>query len=65
MERLDKAMDKTGPGNELANLLEGFRRDGIRMWIISFMQRPRLLRRLQLWKLNRYFQAVVTPEQVS
>ena len=63
--RLDKVMDETGPGNELVNLLEGFKRDGIRMGIVSFMRRPRLLRRLELWKLTSFFQAVVTPEQVS
>ncbi len=65
LERLDKVMDETGPGPEVVTLLDRFKKDGFRMGLVTFMRRPRLVRRLDLWKLTSYFTSIITPEQIS
>lgn len=63
-EKLDARMDKTGPGDDLTKLLELFRENGLLMGIVTFVRRPRLTRRLKIWKLQDYFQSTVTPDEV-
>jgi phosphoglycolate phosphatase-like HAD superfamily hydrolase len=34
------------------------------MGIVTFVRKTRLMRRLDMWKLEDYFQSAITPEQV-
>ncbi len=63
LERLDKTMDETGPGNDLVSILDEFQRREVRMGIVTFQRSPRLQRRLEAWQLASYFRSIVTPEQ--
>lgn len=65
LERLDKVMDHTGPGDGLVSVLDELERERVRMGIVTFQQRPRLEHRLQAWNLKNYFMSIVTPEQHS
>ena len=62
LEKLDRIMDETGPGNEIVRTLDELRGDGFRMGLVTFQRRPRLERRLKAWTLKDYFQSIVTPE---
>jgi len=62
---LDAKMDATGPGMELVKLLRQFKRDRVQMGIVTFVRQARLAKRLEKWKLEDYFQATVSPEQVQ
>ncbi len=64
-ERLDRSMDLSGPGDELLTVLNTLRSARVDLGIVSFIRGPRLAKRLQLWRLDNYFQAVVTPECFS
>ena len=64
-EKLDAKMDETGPGDDLIKLLEQFKHEGLLMGIVTFVRRPRLNRRLDVWNLGSYFRSTITPEQVS
>ena len=59
-EKLDAKMDETGPGDDLIKLLEHFRQKGLLMGIVTFVRRPRLARRLKIWKLEDYFLSLRT-----
>lgn len=63
LEKLDKIMDDTGPGEDMLRILGEFSKKGVRMGIVTFQRRPRLERRLEAWRLKDYFQSIVTPEQ--
>ncbi len=63
LERLDKTMDETGPGEDLVSVLDEFQRREVRMGIVTFQRRPRLQRRLEAWRLADYFRSIVTPEE--
>jgi HAD superfamily hydrolase (TIGR01549 family) len=64
-EKLDAKMDETGPGKDLVGLLEQLKQNGFIMGIVTFVRRPRLTRRLDVWKLGDYFRSTITPDQVS
>ncbi len=64
-ERLDAHMDKTGPDERTVKLLREFTRCGLRMGIVTFVRKPRIQRRLDVWKLKEYFPSVVTPDDVT
>ena len=61
---LDERMDATGPSPEIVAVLEQFDRKGFRMGIVTFVRRPRILRRLDVWKLKNLFGSVITPDDV-
>lgn len=63
LERLDRVMDSTGPGEGMVNVLDELERKGVLMAIVTFQRRPRLEHRLEAWNLKNYFRSVVTPEQ--
>ncbi len=63
-ERLDARMDQTGPDEKLVELLKEFTNRGCRMGIVTFVRKPRILRRLDVWKLKEYFRSVITPDDV-
>jgi HAD superfamily hydrolase (TIGR01549 family) len=65
LQKLDERMDASGPGDGLVKLLNSFRKNHLRMGLVTFMRQPRLARRLEQWKLASYFQSVVTPEQLG
>ncbi len=65
LSKLDREMDATGPGDELLTVLNTLRSARIGLGIVSFMRKPRLLKRLELWTLNNYFESIVTPEDFS
>ena len=64
-EKLDAKMDETGPGNDLVKLLEQLKQKGFILGIVTFVRKTRLTRRLDMWKLEDYFQSAITPEQVQ
>ena len=64
-ERLDARMDKTGPNEKIVRLLRELARRGFRMGIVTFVRKPRIHRRLDLWKLKEYFLSVITPDDVT
>ena len=61
---LDARMDQTGPDDKVVRLLEACDQAGFRMGIVTFVRRPRITRRLDAWKFNRYFRSVVTPDDL-
>jgi HAD superfamily hydrolase (TIGR01549 family) len=65
LQKLDLVMDATGPGEELVRLLSRLQDKDIQMGIVTFQRLPRLQRRLHLWKLEKYFRSIVTPDQVA
>ncbi len=64
-KRLDAQMDKTGPDERTVKLLREFTRRGLRMGIVTFVRKPRIQRRLDVWKLKEYFPSVITPDDVT
>ncbi len=64
-ERLDAHMDKTGPDERTVKLLREFTRHGLRMGIVTFVRKPRIQRRLDVWKLKEYFSSVIAPDDVT
>ncbi len=63
-ERLDAKMDDAGPGEKLNRLLKRFALEDFRMGIVTFVRSPRILRRLEVWRLKDYFRSVITPDEV-
>lgn len=63
-DKLDAKMDENGPGEDLIRLLEQLKQRGLSMGIVTFVRRPRLTRRLKIWKLEDYFRSTVTPGEV-
>lgn len=61
-EKLDARMDKTGPEDNLADLLGALVDQGFRLGIVTFVRKPRIARRLAVWKLDQYFRSVMTPD---
>jgi HAD superfamily hydrolase (TIGR01549 family) len=64
-EILDERMDKSGPDKNLVKMLGKFAREGFRLGIVTFVRKPRISRRLDVWKLKEYFQSVITPDDVA
>jgi HAD superfamily hydrolase (TIGR01509 family) len=64
-ERLDARMDQTGPEKKLVELLKKFKQRGFQMGIVTFVRRPRIRRRLDVWNLKEYFPSVITPDDVT
>jgi phosphoglycolate phosphatase len=64
-EKLDAKMDETGPGKGVIRLLEQLKQEGFIMALVTFVRKPRLTRRLDMWKLGDYFCSAITPEQVA
>lgn len=64
-ERLDAKMDDAGPGDKLNRLLKRFLDEDFRMGIVTFVRSPRILRRLEVWRLKDYFRSVITPDEVA
>ena len=62
LERLDRRMDEMGPDDDLSRMLRQFKRDGFRLGIVTFVRRPRITRRLDVWKMGDYFESVMTPD---
>jgi len=65
LQKLDIVMDATGPSDELVQLLSNLQNRDVRMGIVTFQRLPRLQRRLEIWKLKKYFRSIVTPDQVA
>jgi HAD superfamily hydrolase (TIGR01549 family) len=61
-ELLDSKMDETGPDKSLVKLLKKFAKEPFRLGLVTFVRKPRITRRLETWRLNEYFQSVVTPD---
>ncbi len=64
-EILDQRMDATGPDKNLVKMLGKFERDGFRLGIVTFVRKPRIARRLDIWKIKQHFRSVVTPDDVA
>jgi pyrophosphatase PpaX len=64
-EILDSRMDMTGPDHAVVDMLKKFQHQGFRMGIVTFVRKPRILHRLDVWKLKSFFGSVVTPDDLS
>ncbi len=62
---LDERMDKAGPDKNLVKMLQEFRDQGFRLGMVTFVRKPRITRRLNMWKLGEYFESVMTPDDES
>jgi pyrophosphatase PpaX len=62
---LDAQMDKTGPDQLLVDMLKEFKRTGFNLGIVTFVRKPRIVRRLEVWRLADQFGSVITPDDVS
>jgi HAD superfamily hydrolase (TIGR01549 family) len=62
---LDARMDYTGPDKSVVELLKTFALQGFRLGMVTFVRKPRITRRLDLWKLKQYFESVITPDDES
>ncbi len=61
-ELLDERMDKTGPDQHLDRILQELINDGFQLGLVTFVRRPRIRRRLNVWNLANYFESVMTPD---
>ena len=61
-ERLDKRMDETGPDKTVTTVLQQLKHEGLRLGIVTFVRKPRIKRRLEVWQLTEYFDTVMTPD---
>jgi pyrophosphatase PpaX len=64
-EILDSRMDTSGPDERIVAMLEKFQHKGFRMGIVTFVRKPRISHRLDVWKLNSFFGSVITPDDMS
>lgn len=64
-EILDSRMDTSGPERAVTSTLKKFQHQGFRMGIVTFVRKPRISRRLDVWRLKSYFGSVITPDDVS
>ena len=64
-EILDSRMDATGPDHAIVATLKKFQDQGFRMGIVTFVRKPRISRRLEVWKLKNFFGSVITPDDVA
>ena len=62
-QKIDEAMDASGPGNELLSLLNNLTSNNFRLGLVTFVRKPRLMRRLDKWGLSHFFSAIITPER--
>jgi HAD superfamily hydrolase (TIGR01549 family) len=65
IQKLDEIMDSSGPGDYLLDLLNNLQKENSRLGLVTFMRRPRLMRRLEKWGMTHYFKSIMTPEQWS
>ncbi len=63
LQKMDQVMDASGPGDGLAGLLNGLKRENFRLGLVTFMRQSRLMDRLDKWRLADYFESIMTPEQ--
>jgi len=62
---LDERMDQTGPNKNLTEMLQEFTSQGFRLGMVTFVRKPRIMRRLDVWNLGQYFESVMTPDDES
>jgi HAD superfamily hydrolase (TIGR01549 family) len=62
---LDERMDQTGPDKNLNKMLSEFVDAGFRLGMVTFVRKPRIARRLEVWKLGQYFESIMTPDDES
>jgi HAD superfamily hydrolase (TIGR01549 family) len=62
LQKMDEVMDATGPGDSLTGLLNDLRKENFRLGLVTFMRRPRLMRRLDKWGMTDIFKSIMTPE---
>ena len=64
-ETLDALMDKTGPDQKVVELLRRCFKQRFQMGIVTFVRKARISRRLDVWKLQKIFQSVITPDDLK
>jgi phosphoglycolate phosphatase-like HAD superfamily hydrolase len=62
-EKIDDAMDASGPGNDLLSLLNNLKSMNFRLGLVTFVRKPRLMRRLDKWGMSQFFSSIMTPER--
>ena len=62
-QKIDEAMDASGPGSELLSLLNNLKSNNFRLGLVTFVRKPRLMRRLDKWGMSHFFSSIMTPER--
>jgi len=62
-QKIDESMDASGPGNELLSLLNNLKSKNFRLGLVTFVRKPRLMRRLDKWGMSHFFSSIMTPER--
>ena len=62
-QKIDESMDASGPGNELLSLLNNLKSKIFRLGLVTFVRKPRLMRRLDKWGMSHFFSSIMTPER--
>ncbi len=62
-QKIDEAMDESGPGNVLLSLLNNLKSEDYRLGLVTFVRKPRLMQRLDKWGMSQFFSSIMTPER--
>ncbi len=62
-QKIDVAMDASGPGSDLLSLLNNLKSENFRLGLVTFVRKPRLMRRLDRWGMSHFFSSIMTPER--
>jgi phosphoglycolate phosphatase-like HAD superfamily hydrolase len=62
-QKIDESMDASGPGNGLLSLLNNLKSKNFRLGLVTFVRKPRIMRRLDKWGMSRFFGSIMTPER--
>jgi len=62
-QKIDEAMDASGPGSDLLSLLNNLKSENFRLGLVTFVRKPRLVRRLDKWGMSHFFTSIMTPER--
>jgi len=62
-QKIDEVMDAGGPGSELLTVLNNLKSKNFRLGLVTFVRKPRLMRRLDKWGMSHFFSSIMTPER--
>ena len=65
LQKMDEVMDASGPGDSLIDILSDLQTENFLLGLVTFMRRPRLMRRLDKWGMTQFFNSIMTPEEWS
>src|SRR6266571_4051037 len=65
LQKMDEVMDASGAGDSLIDILSDLQTENFLLGIVTFMRRPRLMRRLDKSGMTQFFNSIMTPEEWS